>query len=223
MALERRVDAELACGRHVELVPELRRIVSEAPFSEVFHAQLMLALYRSGRQAEALEVYHRVRDVLDRDLGVEPGRELEALQHAVLNHDPALDLHVAPGQQRAQSAAPASPPDPATRPLHTDTPHRDTRRTVTALFVELSGPAALEDALDPESARRPAGDILNRMREMLERHGGAVDRHFGRALIALFGVRLVHEDDAVRAVRAAADIRELIASLNAAGFSSGLM
>ncbi|TMD29044.1 MAG: AfsR/SARP family transcriptional regulator, partial [Chloroflexi bacterium] len=66
LALERRIDAELACGRHLELVPDLRRLVGEMPLREVFHARLMLALYRSGRQAEALEVYHRAREVLDR-------------------------------------------------------------------------------------------------------------------------------------------------------------
>src|SRR5439155_15782447 len=97
LALERRIDAELACGRHLELVPDLRRLVSEMPLREVFHARLMLALYRSGRQAEALDVYHRARGVLDRELGVDPGRELESLQRAVLDHDSALDYAAALG------------------------------------------------------------------------------------------------------------------------------
>jgi DNA-binding SARP family transcriptional activator len=90
VATERRIDAELACGRHVDVLPELRRLVAEAPMREAFQWRLMLALYRSGRQAEALEAYHAARVSLDRELGVNPGPELERLQRAILDHDPAL-------------------------------------------------------------------------------------------------------------------------------------
>src|SRR5438034_5122372 len=93
-ALEERVDAELAVGRRLALVPELEAIGSEYPFRERFRAQLMLALYRCGRQAEGLEVYRQTRKLLDDELGLEPGVELQQLERAILVQDPALNIPV---------------------------------------------------------------------------------------------------------------------------------
>ena len=90
-AFEARVEAELALGRHADLVSELEAAVAEQPLREHLHGQLMLALYRCGRQAEALEAYRRARSTLVEQIGVEPGRELRALQEAILAQDPALD------------------------------------------------------------------------------------------------------------------------------------
>jgi DNA-binding SARP family transcriptional activator/streptogramin lyase len=89
-ALESRIDADLECGRHAALVPELEALVNEHPHREGFRRELMLALYRSGRQGEALEVYTDTRARLDADLGVEPAPELRELQHAILTQDPVL-------------------------------------------------------------------------------------------------------------------------------------
>ena len=89
--LESRNDAELALGRHGELVGELRTLVRRHPLRERLRAQLMLALYRSGRQAEALEVYRARRTLVD-ELGLEPGPELQQLQQAILAQDPELEL-----------------------------------------------------------------------------------------------------------------------------------
>ncbi len=86
-ALETRFDALLALGRSVELVDELEGLVREHPYRERFWRQLMLALYRSGRQADALAVYRRARTLLDRELGLEPSEELEQLQVAILRHE----------------------------------------------------------------------------------------------------------------------------------------
>ena len=91
-AVESRVEAELAAGRHAELVAELQRLTGEHPWRERLHAQLMLALYRSGRQAEALEAYRHAREVLVEQLGIEPGPELHSVHQAVLAHDAALDV-----------------------------------------------------------------------------------------------------------------------------------
>ena len=91
-AVEARIDAELALGRHPALVAELERRVAEDPFREHLRRQLMLALYRSGRQAEALEAYQIARAHLIGELGLEPGRDLQALQAAILNQDPSLSL-----------------------------------------------------------------------------------------------------------------------------------
>ena len=86
VALEARIDADLALGRHAELVPELQALVAEEPLRERLRAQLLLALYRDGRQAEALAEYARARKTLVDELGVEPGPELARAHRAVLAH-----------------------------------------------------------------------------------------------------------------------------------------
>lgn len=91
-AMEDYFAAELACGRHHEVLGELEMMLdTEAP-RERSCGQLMLALYRCGRQTDALSIYGRVRSALVGNLGLEPGRELQALQHSILTHDPALIL-----------------------------------------------------------------------------------------------------------------------------------
>ena len=209
LALEMRIDAELACGRHLELVPDLRQLVDEMPLREVFHARLMLALYRSGRQAEALDVYHRAREILDRELGVDPGRELETLQRAVLDHDPTLDLAAATAPEVVGARPPrsAAPPIPILR-------SRDTRRTVTTLMADMRGSSLTGESIDPESARVSLDRSFEAMRAVVERHGGAHEQVVGDALLAVFGMPLVHEDDAIRAVRAASEMRDALAALN---------
>lgn len=89
-ATEELVDAELALGLHAEVVGELAELVRANPLRERLRAQLMTALYRSGRQAEALEVYRAGRAALVDELGLEPGEELQELQRAILAHDPRL-------------------------------------------------------------------------------------------------------------------------------------
>jgi DNA-binding SARP family transcriptional activator/DNA-binding beta-propeller fold protein YncE len=89
-ATEELVDAELALGLHAEVVGELAELVRQNPLRERLRAQLMTALYRSGRQAEALEVYRAGRAALVDELGLEPGEELQELQRAILAHDPRL-------------------------------------------------------------------------------------------------------------------------------------
>jgi DNA-binding SARP family transcriptional activator len=89
--LEERNERELGRGRHAEIVGEIEALVREHPLRERLRAQLMVALYRSGRQAEALEVYQAARRVLVEELGIEPGRPLRELHQAVLRQDPALD------------------------------------------------------------------------------------------------------------------------------------
>ena len=90
-ALEQRVEAELALSRHSLLVGELEALVGEHPWRERLRAQLMLALYRAGRQQEALGAYRHAREAF-LELGIEPSRELQRLQRAILQQDPALDL-----------------------------------------------------------------------------------------------------------------------------------
>jgi DNA-binding SARP family transcriptional activator len=91
-ALEQRIDADLATGRHSELVGELESLVARHPLRERLRSQLMLALYRSARQAEALDAYRTARRELAEELGLEPCEELRRLEQAILRQDPALDL-----------------------------------------------------------------------------------------------------------------------------------
>src|SRR5205085_421920 len=92
MAVEERIEADLAIGRHHELVAELEGLAAEHPLRERIRRQLMLALYRCGRHAEALAAYRDARTTLVDELGIEPSRELKALEQAILVQDPALDL-----------------------------------------------------------------------------------------------------------------------------------
>jgi YVTN family beta-propeller protein len=90
-AIEERIEADLRLGRHVELVPELEGLIREHPLRGRLRAQHMLALYRSGRQADALESFRDARRSLVDQLGLEPGKELRELEEAILAQDPALD------------------------------------------------------------------------------------------------------------------------------------
>lgn len=88
--LEDRIDADLAAGRDTVLVPELEQLIAREPLRERPYGQLMLALYRDGRQAEALETYQRARKTLSQEVGLQPGPQLQELERRLLNQDPAL-------------------------------------------------------------------------------------------------------------------------------------
>ena len=106
-AREELVDLELAAGRHTAVLAELEALTAAHPLRERLHARLMLALYRAGRQADALAAYQRARAVLDAELGLAPGAELRGLQEAVLQQDPGLR---APTRAAPPEASPSPPP-----------------------------------------------------------------------------------------------------------------
>ncbi|MGI9110817.1 MAG: ABC transporter substrate-binding protein [Gaiellaceae bacterium] len=103
-ATEERIAMELALGRHGELVPELQALVGRHPLRERLWGRLMIALYGSGRQAEALEAYGRARELLVEELGLEPSPELQRLQGQILRQHPALDLGGAARPARLEAA-----------------------------------------------------------------------------------------------------------------------
>ncbi len=105
-ALEDRIEAELALGRHRDLVPELEALAAHHADRERLGAQLMLALYRSGRQADALDVFARVRRAMRDELGIEPGQALQELQRAILEQDEGLAVE--PAELRARRHLPAA-------------------------------------------------------------------------------------------------------------------
>src|SRR5262249_8821419 len=108
VALEERIDADLALGRHGDLVSELEALVARHPLRERLRRQLMVALYRCDRQAEALQVYQDARRELVEELGLEPSRGLQLLARGMPRQDPSLDLPPPPARTAA-GAAPSSP------------------------------------------------------------------------------------------------------------------
>jgi DNA-binding SARP family transcriptional activator len=107
-ALELRLETDLARGLHAEVVPELEALITDEPLREGLRGLLMLALYRSGRQADALEAYRRTRETLLDQLGIEPGPALQQLERAILRQEPDLDLAAAAAPRRSVLVAAAS-------------------------------------------------------------------------------------------------------------------
>jgi class 3 adenylate cyclase/tetratricopeptide (TPR) repeat protein len=202
-AVEQRIERGLAEGRHADLVSELEALTRQHPLREHLRAQLMLALYGAGRQAEALDAYQAARATLVDELGIEPGPRLRELHQRILTQDRALDL---------PEPAPPARPAPVVAAAVASGP--STRKTVTVLFCDLADSTELGERLDPESLRNLMERWYEAMRGSVERHGGTVEKFIGDAVMAVFGVPKVHEDDALRAVRAAVDIRVQLARLN---------
>ena len=153
IALEQRVDADLALGRHAQVVGELEALVRGHPLRERVRGQLMLALYRCGRQAEALAVYRDGRRLMSEELGLEPGPALRELEGKILAHDPEL---AAPAAQRRRARTRAEEPR---RPTATPTP-RGSRRA--AALVVIAAAAILAAAAAFVVLRDDGGSAVRR-------------------------------------------------------------
>jgi class 3 adenylate cyclase len=195
-AREDLIEAELMLGRHAQLAGDLESLVAKHPFRERLRGQLMLALYRAGRQADALEAYRRAREAFVEELGIEPSTELQRLEQAILRQDSELDLPEAP-----RRVTPRQEPE--------------RRKTVTILFADLVDSTELGARLDPEVLRRVLDRYFDLVRGAVERHGGMVEKFIGDAAMAVFGIPTLHEDDALRAVRAASELRDALAEPSA--------
>lgn len=145
-ALEMRCDAYLRTGRHGEIVGELAELATQHPTRERFYHLLMVALYRCGRQAEALAVYERARHRIRRELGVEPGPDLRDLMVQILHHDPALTGAAGP--------RPASPVQPRRTPAPADNTVRPLREEMDQLHRRI------------ESLQQDQDQLLLRFREL---------------------------------------------------------
>jgi DNA-binding SARP family transcriptional activator/tetratricopeptide (TPR) repeat protein len=179
------IEARLALGDEHELIPELETLVAQQPFNERLRGQLMVVLYRVGRQADALDGYQEGRRLLVEELGLEPSTSLRELEQAILRHDPAL--------------APPRPQRPALLP---------TRRTATALYADLVASGAHSTQLDPEALDQLLTRYAAVAERAIDRNGGTVESLPGSAIFAVFGVPRAHEDDALRALRAAVELRD---------------
>ena len=212
-ALELRLEADLALGRHSEVVGELEGLVRDHPLRESFSRLLILALYRAGRQADALAAYQDARARLVDELGLDPSQALQQLEKQILLHDSALDLPAAKAAGPAPApAAAAYPSTPAVMPVA-----REQRKTVTVLFCDVVGSTALGEQTDPEALRALLARYFERMKAIVESHGGTVEKFIGDAVMAVFGVPAVHEDDALRACRAAVEMRDALPELGIEG------
>ncbi|MFJ8770167.1 BTAD domain-containing putative transcriptional regulator [Streptomyces clavifer] len=206
--LEDLFEVELECGRHHAILGELTMMAEAEPWRERACGQLMLALYRCGRQADALNVYERVRSSLVENLGLEPGRGLRTLQHAILTHDPVLTARAA-----APAGASVSPVLDQRGPVE--------QPSGAPLVVPRQGGAAVTGRI-PVSAlivglrlgsldEVSPGEIdmaLHTVEDVIARFGGTVVAALGSLTLALFGVDGPGDDDPERAVRAALALRE---------------
>ncbi|MGH9035229.1 MAG: BTAD domain-containing putative transcriptional regulator, partial [Acidimicrobiia bacterium] len=183
-ALEARVEAELVCGRHHELVPELDQLTRAHPLRERLWGHLMVALYRSGRQADALRAYQQLRQLLAEELGLEPGPEVARLEGAILRHAPELE---APG--RGGPPVPASPEVPAD--------------TMTFLFSDIEASTRRWEG-DPEAMKADLARHDELVRTAVEDAGGEVFSHTGDGMGAAFTTAPGAVEAAVAAQRALA-------------------
>jgi DNA-binding SARP family transcriptional activator len=193
-AMEERIDAELALGRAGELVGELESLIRDNPLRERLRGQLMLALYRSDRQADALEVYRQTSETLRDELGLSPSRGLQSLQTAILRQEPTLDVSI---EAPARTRRPLPGPDEASAAT-------ELRKTVTVLVTRRPSLRGM----DPEALSHEDKRFGAQMGRIVARYGGVIASTLGDEVMAVFGVPRAHEDDAFRAACAAVEIRD---------------
>ena len=204
-ALEGRLEADLLLGRHGDLVGELEALIARYPLREGLRGQHMLALYRSGRQAEALAAYQEARRVLADELGIEPSPALRELERMILRQDASLDV----------AAPSAASPVPGPDPEAPEEEPEEMLKLVTVLVADVAGSAARTEARHPEDVRALMTDYVGAMADEIRSEGGTIETYVGDAIMAVFGVPTVREDDAVRAVRAACRMVERLQAWNA--------
>ncbi len=233
-ALEDRLEADLALGRHGEVLGEIEGLVARWPLRERLREEQMLALYRLGRQTEALEAYRSLRDTLAEELGIDPGPPLQRLEGAILQHDPSLELdegmvRAALASTRADVAEHPAPPSdepPATGPSDADAmvaeappvgvgvPPGDERKTVTVLFCDLVDSTRYADEADPEEVWERIRTYHAMVRDEITKYGGTLEKFIGDGVPGFFGAPAAHDNDPERAVRAGLRILTAIEEFN---------
>ena len=178
VALEERLDADLACGRHHEVVGELEALTATHPFRERLWGQRITALYRAGRQADALRAYQEVRRSLGEQLGIDPSPELARLETAVLRQDPALAWP--PDRTPAAATSPAPAPVPVPAPAPAAPP------VVTFLFTDVVGSTDLLDRLGEAAADEARQAHFGLLRDAVAATGGTEVKNLGDGLMVAF-------------------------------------
>jgi class 3 adenylate cyclase/DNA-binding SARP family transcriptional activator len=211
LAFEYRIEADLAMGRQAEVIPELEAAIALDPLRERLREHLMLALYRSSRQAEALKVYQDTMGVLADQLGIDPSPPLQRLHEAILRQESSLELV-------PQEAAPLRTPEPAVpEPILVPESSMQEMNSVggqvlpvTVLFADIVGSTALGERLSSDEVRAVIGECVSRMSHVVEEFGGTVQAYMGDGICVYFGLPRSHEDDPERAAHAALGIRRLV-------------
>jgi predicted ATPase/class 3 adenylate cyclase len=181
-AIERRIDIALDAGEHAQLLPQLEGLVREQPLREALRARLMLALYRAGRQADALDVYRQGRALLADELGLEPSEELRGLERQILAHDSELDVQ-------------AARPKPGSLPSG----------TVTFLFTDVERSTQLLDELGEERYADELAGHRRLLRSAFAAHGGVEVDTQGDAFFVAFPTARGAVDAAAQAQAGLAD------------------
>ncbi|MGW4128465.1 BTAD domain-containing putative transcriptional regulator [Amycolatopsis japonica] len=203
-AIEDYVEAEFACGRYGEVMHELETWVEAEPLRERLCGQLMRALYHNGRQADALGVYRRLRARMVDGLGLDPGRELQELEQAILNQE----LVIEPSRPvPAESPRPAEITPLPAKPRREPSGQIAELKWVSVVVVMTRFGHDVRDA-GPEHVDAELQHVAATIREETEQLGGIIGGTIGPLWLALFGPVRCREDDATRAVRAALAIRD---------------
>jgi class 3 adenylate cyclase/DNA-binding SARP family transcriptional activator/DNA-binding IscR family transcriptional regulator len=233
---ELRIDAEellietrLVLGQHAEVVGQLETLIGEHPYRERLRGQLMLALYRCERQADALQVYQDARRTLVEQLGIEPGDRLRELERGILAQDPALAAPAPAAGRAAEARHPGAArqsegPEPSPIAGGVEPPERlaekvrqvagsleGERKQVTVLFADVQGSMELAEGTDPELWRELLDRFLAIVSEAVHRYDGMLNRFTGDGAMALFGAPIAHEDHARRACYSALRLRDALA------------
>jgi len=206
-AREELIETRLVLGLESEVISDLEFLIREQPFRERPRAQLMLALYRSGRQADALEAFQDARRALVEELAIEPGAALRELEQAILRQDPTLAGPDRTDRVDVTSGLDSAPAVPAT--ALTD-PENTVRKTATVLVARV----ATGGTADPEAARADISRAYQRVQQAVSAHGGVHISGVGGEWVWVFGLPDVREDDALRAIRAATEINSEIRTLS---------
>lgn len=175
-----RIECDLELGADAELLPELDSLVAENPLHERFREQLMLALYRSGRQAEALETYREARHLFAAELGLEPAPELRRLERAILRQESTLG-------------------SPAPRLPERDDAFEGAQRPVTFVAASVAGPR-------PPHADGESGEVVRPLLDAVFELGGRIETFQEAGLVCCFGRPAVREDDPERAASLALEL-----------------
>lgn len=206
-------EGELLCGEHLSVLSELDAFVQAEPLRERAPRQLMLALYRCGRQADALDVYARVRTALVEGLGLEPGREIQQLQQDILAQDSRLDPPAPPHRAVPELRGPHIPAGPGRRPVPDGgAPRSDEsgdHRPAGVLMLRFGLGAEFDD-LQPGAIDRVLDTVCELAREEMEKSGGCVTTSVGSVLLGVFQDTADRTDCAERAVRACIAIRDCL-------------
>lgn len=228
-ALDRLLALQTREGVQARAVETARKLLSLDPFQEPAHRALMAAFAASGQRSQALRQYRICRELLRRELDVEPEAATEKLYRSVRDHGHAV---ASPAQGEPESAAHPDPPDASgrsgseARPAQEAPPQASPAdaaeaatgpgelRPVTVLVVSLAELSDTSIDLDPEEVSTLFERYVGTVRDAVARYEGAVQKQLADTVMALFGMPVAHGNDAERAVRAAGDLHRAIAALS---------